>query len=133
MLKKLTAGALSVVALTSMTPVFANDDMNSCKIEVAVSTPPVALDMSVVFNLTTANKFNKSITLKGGSAPQFLENLPCSEVYTITATTYTTPSNTGVRAETGIGQCTLRAGQVAMNGPENSISVVFPNDFICNA
>lgn len=120
----------SLVAMGLSCTIYA-DDM-SCKVQVAVATPPVEFNQSVAFNLTNDGGFSKSITLKGGSAPQFIEKLPCSNLfYTITATQYNTPSN-DARLMQGIGLCSLRAGSISLNGSDNSVSVVFPYDFVCN-
>ncbi|KTD66130.1 hypothetical protein [Legionella spiritensis] len=131
MYKKLIVSAFSMAGFM-MTPVFA-DNLNSCSVQVAVATPPIQLDENVAFNVT-GEGFNKSITLQGGSAPQYIDNIPCTDIpYFISATSYPTPSN-GTRANMPpVGQCQLKAGAVVLNGSGNSVSVVFPNDFICNS
>jgi len=135
MLTKFIAGAISVVSFTMIMPAFA-ENVENCRIEVAISTPPVQLDQNVAFNVTSDSYANKSITLKGGSAPQHIENLGCStnDAYTISATLYNTPSNNSLTAKSAkpIGQCQLKAGPVAMRFPGDSVSVVFPNDFVCD-
>ena len=135
MLKKLISGTFSLLALTTVTSVFA-DDVSYCKVEVAVSTPPIQINQNVAFNVSS-DSFNKSITLKGGSAPAFIDKIPCTydshALFIVSATLYNTPSNDLNRsALPHIGQCELKAGPLSMDGANNSLSVVFPNDFICN-
>ena len=131
MLKKVIFTTLSIMSFSALLPLHASTDI-SCKVQVAVSTPPVTFDQNVAFNVTNLLGLSKSITLSGGSAPQYIEKLPCiPEPLTITATLYTTPVNGWLQAP-AIGQCVLKAGPVVLNGPENSVSVVFPYDFNCN-
>ncbi|WP_419418950.1 hypothetical protein ACNVED_10395 [Legionella sp. D16C41] len=107
------------------------ENINSCQIEVAVATPPVAMDQRVAFNATNYQGIIKSITLKGGSAPYLITELPCSDVpYTISATLYTSGSNQ-LFNNTPIGECTLKAGPVVLGSENSTISVVFPHDFNC--
>jgi hypothetical protein len=130
MLKKVILITLSLVSLSAVLPAYADDEM-SCMIQVAVATPPITLDQNVAFNVTNEFGFSKAITLKGGSWPQFIERLPCSSApLTISATVYATPSN--AFQGPSIGQCALRVGPIVLAGLENSVSVVFPYDFICN-
>lgn len=133
MLNKFVMTTLSVIGLSVSVAAFA-ENMDSCKVQVAVATPPVQADESVAFNVSSESGINRSLTLKGGSAPQMIEKLPCAtnSAYTVTATQYSTPSNDLLFQLQGIGQCTLKAGQFLLSAPGNSVSVVFPNDFICN-
>ena len=129
MIKKIITTIVLVISIAASA--YAENEM-SCKVQVAVSTPPVQLDQNVAFNATNEFGFSNSITLNGGSGPQFIDKLPCiSAPLTITATIYSTPSNTLFRGPS-IGQCTLKAGYVILNEPNNSVSVVFPYDFNCN-
>ncbi|KTD23357.1 hypothetical protein [Legionella israelensis] len=129
MQQKLVIGLFSLMSITAAIPAFAQGE-DSCYIEFAVSTPPVEFNQSVAFNVTNDYGFSKSITLKGGSAPQVIDKLLCVDApYTISASQYSTPAN---QLAPGIGQCSLRAGSVMLNAPYNSVSVVFPNDFVCN-
>lgn len=131
MLKKTIIATLSLASLTTVFPVYADEDM-SCKVEVAVSAPPVRSDQYVAFNVTSEFGFSKSITLHGVSAPQFINHLPCSQaLLNISATLYSIPTDMLSSAPV-IGQCTLKAGPITLNAPENSVSVVFPYDFNCN-
>lgn len=131
MFKKLMATTLSMVAITIPQYVHANDD--SCEIQVAVSSPPIQPDQSVAFNVTNDNGLSKSIILQGGSSPKTIGKLTCSPIpYTISATPFYTPPNMISKNNQQIGQCMLKAGTIYLNGSNNSVSVVFPNDFICN-
>ena len=134
MSNKFTIATVSVLSMMVYLPSFADDTgYSSCSVEVAVATPPVTLGESVVFNVSNERGTNNSITLKGGSAPQTIRNLICSNIpYAITATLYSTPSNGVSQVAQGIGQCILKAGMVTLNEPDNGVSVVFPNDFNCN-
>ena len=131
MLNKFIVASLFIASIAVYTPVYASD--NSCKVEVAVSTPPIQLDQSVAFNVTTYGNqgSSKAITVKGGSAPQVINQLTCGMAYNISATAYSTPSN-GLRETPPIGQCMLKTGVVVLQEPGSSVSVVFPNDFICS-
>ena len=131
MINKLLATTLSVVALSIPHFAHANDD--SCEIQVAVSSPPIQPDQSVAFNVTNDNGLSKSIILQGGSSPKTIGKLTCSPMpYTISATQFSTLPNMIAINSQQIGQCMLKAGNVFLNGSNNSVSVVFPNDFICN-
>ncbi|KTC85515.1 hypothetical protein [Legionella brunensis] len=127
MLNKLFAVSFSTLVCFAA---YAENDL-SCKVEFAVSTPPVQLIHSVAFNVNSVDSTgpNKSLTVRGGSAPQTIDSIACFNAYTISATLYSTPSNL---ATSPIGQCTLKAGDVSFNNSGDSVSVVFPNDFICN-
>ena len=128
MLKRLIVTTLSIITVTAPHYVYANDD--TCEIQVAVSSPPVLPDNSVAFNVTNDNGFSKSAILQGGSAPKIIGKLDCSPApYTVSATQYST-TTTGIAQP--IGECTLKVGRVILNGSNNSVSIVFPNDFICN-
>ncbi|WP_131781319.1 hypothetical protein [Legionella gresilensis] len=106
-------------------------NIDSCQIQVAVSTPPVDFSQQVAFNVTNYQSVTKSITLRGGSAPQFISELPCTDIpYVISATLYTSPSKSLLQPKL-IGQCTLRAGHIILGSKDNSASVVFPQDFVC--
>ncbi|KTD75297.1 hypothetical protein [Legionella waltersii] len=134
-MKKAVMNALGIIGLTLALPSLA-EPVRNCYVEVAVSTPPVTIEQSVAFNVTSDSYSNNSITLKGGSAPRHIENLECSATinYTISATLYSTPSNLNSIANDvkPVGQCQLKAGPIAMRFPGDSISVVFPQDFVCN-
>ncbi len=131
MLKKFFVTTLSIMAVSTSQVVFANDD--SCEVQVAVSSPPIYIDTNIAFNVTNDNGFSKSITLQGGSAPKVINKIVCSPIpYTVSATQYSTPNNGIIKPIQAIGECTLKAGNVILNGSNNSVSVVFPNDFICN-
>lgn len=111
--------------------VYAND--YSCEIQVAVSTPPVLPNNSVAFNITNDEGLSKSVILQGGSAPKTIEKLVCSvHPYTVSATQYFSEPTAVAKFARPIGECTLKAGNVILNGSNNSVAVVFPNDFICN-
>ncbi|KTD20351.1 hypothetical protein [Legionella londiniensis] len=98
----------------------------SCFIEVAVASPPVELYENVAFNASNDIGVNRSVTLSGGSAPYVIDKLPCVDnPYVISATRY------GILNGGAIGECELRAGAVRLSHPGSSVSVVFPNDFIC--
>ena len=133
MLNKLVITTLAAITAVTSIPAYADDNnYSSCAVEVAISTPPVSFNENVVFNITSDHGTNNSITLKGGSAPQTIHKLICSSIpYFITATLYSTPSNQLLHSA-GIGQCTLKAGGIVLNEPDNNVSVVFPNDFNCN-
>ncbi|MGQ3890045.1 hypothetical protein ACQUW5_13570 [Legionella sp. CNM-1927-20] len=106
-------------------------NMDSCKIQVAVSTPPIDSTQQVAFNITNYQGVTKSITLKGGSAPSFISELPCTDIpYIVSATLYNIPSKS-LQQPAPIGQCTLRAGYILLGSKDNSASVVFPQDFNC--
>ncbi|KTC80285.1 MULTISPECIES: hypothetical protein [Legionella] len=131
MLKKVIVATLSIINFSVFLPAYANEDL-SCKVEVAVATPPVQFDQNVAFNVTNEFGLSKSLTLLGGKAPQFIDKLPCSPApLTISATLYSTPTHSLLQGPI-IGQCVLKAGQVMLNGSDNSVSVVFPYDFNCN-
>lgn len=131
MMNKLLATTLSLVAMTIPHYVHANDD--SCEIQVAISSPQIQPDQSVAFNVTNDNGLSKSIILQGGSTPKTIGKLTCSPApYTISATQFYTLPNMNAKNSPQIGQCILKAGTVVLNGSNNSVSVVFPNDFICN-
>lgn len=125
------AATLSLINLGAVLPAYANEDF-SCKVEVAVATPPVQWDQNVAFNVTNEFGLSKSLTLMGGKSPQFIEKIPCSPTpLTISATIYSVPTASLFQGP-AIGQCVLKAGQVVLNGPDNSVSVVFPYDFNCS-
>ncbi|WP_131779166.1 hypothetical protein [Legionella bozemanae] len=128
MLKKMIMVSLCTINLSAFVPAYANEDL-SCKIEVAVATPPVQFNQNVAFNVTNEFGLSKSLTLFGGKAPQFIDRLPCTPVpLTISATVYSIPT---LLQGPVIGQCVLKAGPVILNGSDNSVSVVFPYDFNC--
>jgi hypothetical protein len=129
MLKKTFLTTLSIVSLVAFYPAYADPDL-SCKIQVAVSTPPIGGDQYVAFNVVNDYGFGESTTLRGGSQAQFIEKVPCSSApLTISATPYTVPN--GLLQSASIGQCVLKSGPVVLNSPENNVSVVFPYDFEC--
>lgn len=131
MLKKVIFTTISLLSFSTLLPAYAEEDI-SCKVQVAVSTPPITFDQNVAFNVTSEYGLSKSITLVGGSNPQFIEKIPCSSTpLIISATPYTIPAYAWLQTPV-IGQCILKAGPVVLNGPENSVSVVFPYDFNCN-
>jgi hypothetical protein len=121
MLKNIIATTFSLVTIVAPQYVYANDD--SCEVQVAVSSPPILPNNSVAFNVTNDQGLS--------NAPKIIEKLSCSPLpYTISATLYSNAPNTKLAPP--IGQCTLKAGNVILNGSYNSVAVVFPNDFICN-
>lgn len=131
MLNKFMATTLTLISITIPHYAYANDD--SCEVQVAVSSPPVQFDQSVAFNVTNDNGLSKSIILQGGSTPKTIGKLNCSPMpYMISATQFYTPPNMFHKIVQPIGECVLKAGNVILNGSNNSVSVVFPNDFICN-
>lgn len=133
MLNKLLKTTLSIMGLSTALSVYA-DGTDNCKVQLAVSTPPIMIDQNVAFNVSTEGGINKSITLRGGMSPQFIEKLPCStNPILISATIYSTPSNDLKFQVAPVGQCVLRASNVVLNGSGNTISVVFPYDFTCPA
>ena len=126
--------ALGIAIVTSCSIVYADDSYTTCSINVAVSSPPIQQNERVVFNVTSERGTNRSITLKSDSEPFSFNNLICSGVaYTISATRYGSLSNALVPVvNQAIGECALKAGDVVMDEAFNSVSVVFPNDFMCN-
>lgn len=131
MLNKTVITVLAILGTVPYAAANAGDAYTTCSIEVAVASPPVQSTERVVFNVSSERGTNRSITLKGGSAPTTFMNLICSGVpYTISATLYTSP--TPSHRASAIGQCVLKAGDVVMDEAYNSISVVFPNDFKCS-
>jgi hypothetical protein len=131
MLNKFVATTLSLIAFTVPQYVHANDD--SCEIQVAVSSPPIQPDQSIAFNVTNDNGLSKSIIVQGGGSPKIIGKLTCSPTpYTISATAFFNLPNMITNNGQPIGQCMLKAGNVFLSGSNNSVSVVFPNDFICN-
>ncbi|WP_025386274.1 hypothetical protein [Legionella oakridgensis] len=128
--KKLVATTLSVITLGSVFPAHA-DVTNSCFVEVAVSSPPVLVSERVAFNVSNSSGIYRSLTLNGGDAARTIEQLPCYNAYTISATLYSSAVNPLMNTS-AIGQCTLQAGEIALNNPDSNISVVFPFDFNCD-
>ena len=124
-----------ILSATGCIPTYAASDDFSCAVQVAVSTPPITAEQNVAFNVAGDNGIIKSITLKGLSAPQTIQNIPCSDSfnlsYHISATLYSTTTNYTIKATPWIGQCRLTAGPIVLNGANSIISVVFPNDFDC--
>ncbi|ASQ46676.1 hypothetical protein [Legionella clemsonensis] len=127
MINSFVIASLFTIGVTAAAPMYAENDF-SCKVEVAVATPPIQLTQNVSFNVTSVDNTGpvRSITLKGGSAPQRLD-IACFNAYTVSATTY--PMLNGINP---IGECLLKAGNITFNYSGDTISVVFPNDFICN-
>ena len=117
-------------------PAYATNEDLSCAVQVAVSTPPITAEQNVAFNVAGYNGMIKSITHKGLSAPQTIQNIPCSESfnmsYHITATLYSTTTNSTIKATPWIGRCRLTAGPIFLNGANSIVSVVFPQDFNCD-
>lgn len=131
MLQKTILTFISIVSLFAFYPAYAESDL-SCRIQVAVSTPPIDIDQNVAFNVVNDYGFGKSITLRGGNQPQFIEKIPCTSApLTISATPYTVAAN-GLLQGTSIGQCILKSGPILLHSAENNVSVVFPYDFKCN-
>ncbi|STX51975.1 Uncharacterised protein [Legionella busanensis] len=127
MLVKLTSAIVGLILSYSSYA----QNIDTCQIQFAVSTPPIALDQQVAFNVTNYQNVTKSVTLQGGSAPQFISELPCNDIpYVISATLYNLPSKSLLQPNP-IGQCTLKAGHIILGSKDNSASVVFPQDFIC--
>ncbi|WP_298626374.1 hypothetical protein [uncultured Legionella sp.] len=131
MLNKFVATTFSLIALAAPQYVHADDD--SCEILVAVSSPPIQLDQSIAFNVTNNHGLSKSIIVRGGEAPKTIGKLPCSTIpYTISATAFNNAPPMIIDNGQQIGQCMLKAGDVILAGSNNSVTVVFPNDFFCN-
>lgn len=130
MFKKIASAAFVLGISTVSMPIYA-DNSYSCSVEVAVASPPVLQTEKVAFNINNEYGISRSITVSGGEAPKTVEKLLCStQPYLISATLY--PIENDLKSTPGqIGQCMLKAGPVYMAEPKNSISVVFPNDFIC--
>lgn len=133
MLKKFIA--ISALGLTASFSLHADPDF-SCAIQVAVSTPPVLESQNVAFNVNSEYGFSKAITLSGGMSPQVIENIPCSSGNIVISATMYDQAGTRQAKHQGpvvIGQCVLKAGPITLNGPQNSVSVVFPYDFNCKS
>jgi hypothetical protein len=131
MLNKFMITTFTVLGLSVCLNVQA-DNLDTCFVQVAVATPPVQLDVNVAFNVGSDYGISKSLTLKGGSAPETIDKLPCSpNPFTISATRYSTPSNDSFYMLPPIGQCSLKAGLVFLSGDANSATFVFPYDFNC--
>lgn len=129
MFNKFLATSLTILSMATPCCVHANDD--SCEIQVAVSSPPVQPDQKVAFNINNDNGVSKSTILAGGDSSKIIGKLTCSPLpYTISATQYFTLPQKLMSQP--IGECVLKAGPVILNGSNNSVTVVFPNDFICN-
>lgn len=121
---------MSILSITIPQYVYANDD--SCEIQVAISSPPILPNNSVAFNVNNNDGFSKSVILQGGNAPKTISKLICSPLpYTVSASKFSTSTNE-LAKQNQIGECSLKAGNVILNSSNNSIAVVFPNDFICN-
>jgi hypothetical protein len=130
---RISAFVLSSMAVIGTASAHAeNNDVTTCSVEVAVSRPPIDMNMSVAFNVTSSVGFSKSITMKAGQESGVIDGLPCYEgrngSYTITATPYS-PGTQMKALASGIGQWTLKAGDIYLLYPNNSVSVVFPQDF----
>ena len=125
-----------ILSVTGCIPTYADNYDLSCAVQVAVSTPPITAEQNVAFNVAGDNGIIKSITLKGLSAPQTIQNIPCSDSfnlsYHISATLYSTTTNLTIKVTPWIGECRLTAGPIVLNGSSSIISVVFPNDFVCH-
>lgn len=134
MLNKIMVASLTVIMLIGFRSVFAEaiDPMNSCKVVVSVSTPPVKYNESVFFNITS-DTTNNSAVVNGGASSQTIYDLVCStkNPYIISATHFNSLSNLTVNDKNPVGKCVLKAGPITLGLPGNSVSVVFPNDFIC--
>ncbi|KTD08707.1 hypothetical protein [Legionella jamestowniensis] len=128
MMNKFFVGSFFTVSIIASASSYADNDF-SCKVEVAVATPPIQLTQNVSFNVTSVENSGpiRSITLKGGSAPQFLD-VACFHTYIVSATAYPALNS----RNNAIGECILKAGNIAFNYSGDTVSVVFPNDFICN-
>lgn len=132
MIHQFLVTTFSIISLSTFMPTFAYAEESSCAVHVAVSSP-VPLEHSVAFNVTNEDGLSKSIILGGGSGPKTIENLLCSRApYSISATEFFNSSYLKTKTNPAIGQCKLRAGNVILNGTNNSVTVVFPQDFICN-
>ncbi len=129
MLKLSLKLSLSLLIAVLSLPGYANDQEN-CAVELAVASPPVLEHEYVAFNITSDVGVSRSATLSKGSAPRMMDKLPCSEMpYKISATHYSHQIN---ELTTGtIGQCYLKAGAIVLSKPNSSVSVVFPQDFVC--
>lgn len=133
MLNKLFITSFTIISLFVPHYALAQDD--SCEVQVAVASPPIGLDQSVAFNVTNDNGLSKSVIMNGGDRPRIIGKLTCSPLpYSISATAYLTTQYEDLSRirNQPIGECVLKAGAVVLNGSNNSVAVVFPNDFICN-
>ena len=132
---KLNISAIAALSAVLFSSAHADFKDTTCAVQVAVSTPPVGAEENVAFNVAGDNGAIRAITLKGLSAPQTTENVPCSEspneMYNITATVYSTTSNRALEFTPWMGQCKLTAGSVSLYGSNSIVSVVFPYDFTC--
>ncbi len=126
--------SLTATLLIGINSVFADaiDPMNSCKVIVSVSTPPIKYNESVFFNITS-DTTNNSAVVNGGASSQTIHDLVCSlkNPYFISATPSNSQSNITVNDNHPVGKCVLKAGPITLGLPGNSVSVVFPNDFSC--
>lgn len=134
MLKKIL---ITSAALLSISTSYADENYNSCAIEIAVATPPIGYNEKVAFNVTSDRGTNQSVTIRGGDAARTIGHLICAgDPFKVTATFYSTPSyqlldKLGIINQP-VGQCSLKAGSIMLNGPFNIASIVFPQDFVCN-
>ena len=133
MINRYKATLLSIIALTIATPVLAAD-VSDCKVSLAISTPPVQPNQRVSFNVT-GTYTNNSIVLDEKNASKTIDGLVCSdkEPYLISATLWSTSMRSLTESKKPVGQCILKSGPIILGSSENSVSVVFPYDFICNS
>ncbi len=123
----------TVIALSSiLVPAYANSD-TSCAVEVAVAVSamaPAGQKHYVAFNVANENGLNRSITLSMGQGPTVIRDIPCANGdVTISATAYTVNDDTYSLLEP-VGKCRLK-GSVSLRYPGDSVSVVYPFDFVC--
>ena len=117
-------------------PSYAASKDTSCGVQFAISTPPITDEQHVTFTVAGDNGFVESITLSGLSAPQTIENIPCSDFFNITyqisASLHPKTTNPAFIVTPWIWQYKLTAGPLVLNGANSIVSVVFPNDFVCH-
>lgn len=133
MMNKVMITTIAALGFSFCLSAYAEDN---CKIQIAVSAPPVEAEQSVAFNITNENGTSNAVIINAGDAPQTIDNLACSDsAYTISATPFSTPNKPMFMKQNQapiIGECTLKAGQISLNGSGNNVAVVYPNDFVCN-
>ncbi|MGQ3891683.1 hypothetical protein [Legionella sp. CNM-4043-24] len=119
---------LAVTLFAASLPVSAYAMEQSCYVQVAVSSN-AGSGQNVAFNVTnTEMGLNRSLTVSGNGSPQIIPDLPCvASEYTISATGYT-PQHIAQ----SVGICALKSGAVFLSNAGDNVSVVFPEDFVCD-
>ena len=114
-----------------MTSAMASDPL-SCKVNTAISLPPLTEYDNVAFNVNNGAGIVKSSVLNMNHPSESIDGLLCSSEYpyTISATNFS--GGQGLKAE-AIGKCTLRSGPIYLSANQSNVTVVFPQDFDCNA